>query len=224
MKIILSHPVGMDGQNHIIAVTPLKFLPITEFEKSQKSFDKTSETELQIGFMSSVSNWLASWTPTLSWSRAPSRQYQVGILSKFELMEKIKSEVFQKKANAKELKEKGNQAFQEKRYDEAENLYSEAIELNVGSGRLWTSRATCRNAMKKYEKALADCDTALTLDPKCTQAFIEKGNAFLSLERFDEAKECFASLRSLGRSDLADTYLKKLYDIQDKDKDLTTFF
>ena len=211
----------MDGQNHIIAVTPLKFLPITEFEKSQKSFDKTPETELQVGFMSSVSNWLASWTPALSWSRAPSRQDQVGILSKFELMERIKSEVFQKKAKANELKEKGNQAFQEKRYDEAESLYSEAIEFNVGSGILWTSRATCRNVMKKYEESLADCDTALTLDPKCTQAFIEKGNAFLSLKRFDEAKECFESLRSFGRSDLADTYLKKLYDIQDKD--LNTF-
>ena len=84
VKILSSHPVGMDGQNHIIAVTPLKFLPITEFEKSQKSFDKTPETELQIGFMSSVSNWLASWTPRLSWSRA-FRQHQVGILSKFEL-------------------------------------------------------------------------------------------------------------------------------------------
>ena len=215
--------MGIDGQNHIVAVTPLRFLPIKEFEKSQKSFYKTPETELQIGFMSSVSNWLASWTPTLSWPRAPSRQYQVGIQSKFELMEIIKSKVFQKKARAKELKEKGNQAFQEKRYDETENLYSEAIELNVGSGLLWTSRATCRNAMKKYEEALSDCDTALTLDPKCTRAFIEKGNAFLSLERFDEAKECFESLRSFGRSDLADTYSKKLYDIQDKDKDLNTF-
>ena len=34
-----SHPVGIDGQNHITAITPLKFLPIQEFEKRQKSME-----------------------------------------------------------------------------------------------------------------------------------------------------------------------------------------
>ena len=34
-----SHPVGLDGQNHIVAVTPLKFLPAKEFEKRQKSIN-----------------------------------------------------------------------------------------------------------------------------------------------------------------------------------------
>ena len=36
-KIKISHPVGSNGQNHILAHTPLKFLPIEEFEKRQKS-------------------------------------------------------------------------------------------------------------------------------------------------------------------------------------------
>ena len=115
------------------------------------------------------------------------------------------------------MKEKANLAFAEKSYAEAENLYSEAIELNIGSGPLWTNRATCRNAMKKYAQALSDCDIALSIDERYSQAIIEKGNALLSLERFDEAKECFGSLRSFGRTDLADTHLKKLHDIQDKD-------
>ena len=32
-----SHPVGSNGRNNIVAVTPMKFLPIEEFEKHQKS-------------------------------------------------------------------------------------------------------------------------------------------------------------------------------------------
>ena len=32
-----SHPVGIDGKNHIIVMPPFKFLPITEFQKRQKS-------------------------------------------------------------------------------------------------------------------------------------------------------------------------------------------
>ena len=36
-KINVSHPVGSNGQNYILAPTPLKFLPVVEFEKRQKS-------------------------------------------------------------------------------------------------------------------------------------------------------------------------------------------
>merc|ERR1719204_582992 len=45
-----SHPVGIDGQNHIIAVTPLKFLPPEEFQKRQKSID----SDRKLAIMSSI--------------------------------------------------------------------------------------------------------------------------------------------------------------------------
>jgi len=38
----------------------------------------------------------------------------------------------------------------------------------------------------------------------------------LGLSRFDEAKNCFESLRSLGEGALAETCLKKLDDIQER--------
>lgn len=46
--ILLSHPVGINGQNHIIAFTPFEFLSIKEFEKRQKSIGKTTFKALQI--------------------------------------------------------------------------------------------------------------------------------------------------------------------------------
>ena len=52
-----------------------------------------------------------------------------------------------------------------------------------------------------------------------TQAktIIQKGNALLGLGQFDEAKECYESLRELGENSAADQNLKKLHDIQERD-------
>ena len=174
-----SHPVGIDGQNHIIAVTPLKFLPPEEFQKRQKSID----ADRKLAIMSSIP--------------------------------KIATEVIEKKFKARELKEKGNVSFMKKKFEEAEKCYSEAIQLNIGYRPFWTNRAKCRNVMKKYEEAISDCDSALLIDPKCTKSIIEKGNALIGLERFDEAKECYESLRVLGEDASAEKLLQKLHDIQE---------
>ena len=39
----------------------------------------------------------------------------------------------------------------------------------------------------------------------------------MGLGKFDEAKECYESLRELGENSAADKNLKKLHDIQEKD-------
>ena len=176
----LSHPVGLNGQNHIVALTPLTFLPIKEIGKRQKSIEPKNFFALEGS------------------------------------MTKITSDVINSKCKAKELKEKGNAVFKKKKYVEAEKFYSEAIKLNIGSRPLWTNRAACRNTMKKFEEAISDCDIALSIDPKCTRTITEKGKALSGLSRFDEARECYESLRSLGENSLADDLLKKLHDLQER--------
>ena len=130
---------------------------------------------------------------------------------------KTVTEVIEKKIKARDLKEKGNIAFMKKKYEEAERCYSEAIQLNIGYRPFWTNRAKCRNVMKKYEEAISDCDSALSIDPKCTKSITEKGNALLGLKRFDEAKECYESLRPLGEDASAKKILKKLHEVQETD-------
>ena len=160
--------------------TPVKFLPIKEFEKRQKSFDSHSNLALMNSMLDT------------------------------------KSKVIENKKQAIELKKQGNFAFSKKKFAEAENLYSEAIRLNPGSRPLWTNRAACRNTMEKYDEAISDCDIALSINSKCTRSIKQKGNALLGLGRFDEAKDCYESLRSLGEGTAADENLKKLHDIQEK--------
>ena len=73
------------------------------------------------------------------------------------------------KKRALKLKEKGNDAFKKKKYKVAEKFYTEALQLNLDSRPVWTNRATCRNTMEKHDDALADCLSALSLDPKNTK-------------------------------------------------------
>ena len=73
------------------------------------------------------------------------------------------------KKKALKLKEMGNDVFKLKRYEVAEKFYTEALQLNLDSRPVWTNRAICRNTMKKYEDALADCISALSIDPKNTK-------------------------------------------------------
>ena len=113
----------------------MKFLPIDEFEKQQKSAHSITTF--------SLTNSIRKFT-----------------------------EVIEKKKKANKLKQKGNTAFHKKKYLDAEFLYSQAIELNIGSRPLWTNRAACRNIMQKFEKAISDCDTALSIDPKCIRTTI----------------------------------------------------
>ena len=42
--------MGINGQNHIVAITPMKFLPSKEFEKRQKAIDSNR----QLAIMSSM--------------------------------------------------------------------------------------------------------------------------------------------------------------------------
>ena len=49
------------------------------------------------------------------------------------------------------------------------------------------------------------------------KSITQKGNAHLGLSQFDEAKECYESLRTLADNSVADQYLKKLNEAQERD-------
>ena len=81
--------------------------------------------------------------------------------------------MIENKKKALKLKEWGNDAFKKKKYELAEQFYSKALERNLDSRSFWTNRAICRNAMKNYGDALADCMSALSIDPKCTKEDVQ---------------------------------------------------
>lgn len=53
-------------------------------------------------------------------------------------------------------KEKGNRAFQKKRYEEALGRFSTAIDKEPLNEALWSNRSAVHCAMRKFEEALKD--------------------------------------------------------------------
>ncbi|KAH8111741.1 hypothetical protein DFH11DRAFT_1611609 [Phellopilus nigrolimitatus] len=62
-----------------------------------------------------------------------------------------------------QLKEEGNVAFREKLYDNAIDLYSQAIDQQPTEATYLTNRAASYMALKRFKPALADCQKAATL-------------------------------------------------------------
>ena len=50
------------------------------------------------------------------------------------------------------------------------------------------------------------------------KSITQKGNAHFGLGQFDEAKECYESLRTIADNSAVDQYLKKLDEAQERDK------
>ncbi|KAM6497496.1 hypothetical protein JOM56_007969 [Amanita muscaria] len=64
---------------------------------------------------------------------------------------------------AERIKEEGNVAFKSKRYAEAIDLYTKAIELNPSEPAFLTNRAASYMAVKRFRPALEDCQHAASL-------------------------------------------------------------
>ncbi|EJD33033.1 protein prenylyltransferase, partial [Auricularia subglabra TFB-10046 SS5] len=71
---------------------------------------------------------------------------------------------------AERLKEQGNQLFKQKKYQEAINLYSQAIDLNPNEPNYLTNRAAAQMALKRFKPSLADCQQAATLQASAPSA------------------------------------------------------
>ena len=56
-----------------------------------------------------------------------------------------------------------------------------------------------------------------SINLKAKKSITQKGNAHLDLGQFDEAKECYESLRTLGENSAANKYLKKLHEAQERE-------
>jgi len=94
---------------------------------------------------------------------------------------------------AQRAKERGNKRFQGKQYKQAIEEYSKAIDLlSADSGNknlavYYGNRAQCYFMMEDYERALADCDASISIDPKYTKVFIRRGAVHEKLRNLEKS-------------------------------------
>eukprot|EP00933_Yihiella_yeosuensis_P006581 TRINITY_DN111316_c0_g1_i1.p1 TRINITY_DN111316_c0_g1~~TRINITY_DN111316_c0_g1_i1.p1 ORF type:complete len:507 (+),score=165.08 TRINITY_DN111316_c0_g1_i1:77-1597(+) len=101
-------------------------------------------------------------------------------------------------------KEKGNEAFYARDWEEAEAYYSRSIHYRPDDPSTWSNRALVRLKQDKPQKALEDCEHALALNGQHVKALHRKGKALFELRRYEDAVRAFqlALAESPGNSQI----------------------
>ncbi|KTF92142.1 hypothetical protein cypCar_00036029 [Cyprinus carpio] len=96
--------------------------------------------------------------------------------------------------NAKALKakkEEGNKAFKEGSYEEAYDLYSEALTIDPNNiktnAKLYCNRATVGSKLNKLDQAIEDCTKAIKLDETYIKAYMRRAQCYMDTEQYEEA-------------------------------------
>lgn len=85
------------------------------------------------------------------------------------------------------LKEKGNAALQEGKFDEAIKYYTDAIALDSNNHVLYSNRSAAYAKAEKYQQALEDAEKTVSLKPDWGKGYSRKGSALAYLGRYDES-------------------------------------
>lgn len=103
------------------------------------------------------------------------------------------------------LKGDGNADFKAKRYQEAVNKYTEALEVdptNKGTNsKLFRNRAVALVQMKEYANAISDCEKAIGLDPSYIAAKKTKANALGQSGNWEDAIREYKALQEADPQD-----------------------
>lgn len=103
------------------------------------------------------------------------------------------------------LKAEGNTDFKAKRYQDAVDKYTAALEVdptNKGTNsKLFRNRAVALVQMKDYTAAIADCERAIALDPSYLAARKTKANALGQSGNWEEAAREYKALQEADPSD-----------------------
>lgn len=96
-------------------------------------------------------------------------------------------------SSADDFKNQGNEAFKNKDYDKAIELYSKAIELDPKKEVYYSNRSGAFAAANKLEEALKDAEECLKVNPGFAKGYSRKGYALEMLGREEDAAEAYDS-------------------------------
>lgn len=125
----------------------------------------------------------------------------------------------------------GSSFFSSGQYEEAIEMFTEAVALNPQDVYSWESIGESQFLLQNYEEALEAFNTAIELDPLMEFAWLNKGVTLIFLNRNEESLEAFdnaidvnsqdayawyfkgVSLQNLGRIDESEEALQQAYEL-----------
>ncbi|KEH33779.1 serine/threonine-protein phosphatase 5 isoform X1 [Medicago truncatula] len=104
-------------------------------------------------------------------------------------------------AKAEEFKVLANEAFKERKFAHAIDLYTQAIELNGQNAVYLANRAFAHLRLEEYGSAILDATKAIEVDPKYSKGYYRRGAAHLGLGKFKEALKDFQQVKKMCPND-----------------------
>ncbi|KAF3325223.1 stress-induced-phosphoprotein 1 [Carex littledalei] len=92
---------------------------------------------------------------------------------------------------ASSLKDQGNELFKAGNYLKAAATYTQAIKLEPNNPTLYSNRAAAFLHLVKLNKALADAEMTVSLNPQWEKGYFRKGSVLEAMERYDDAISAF---------------------------------
>jgi len=102
---------------------------------------------------------------------------------------------------AEGLKQKANELFKLKRFQEALQMYQQAADIDPTSAMILCNRAFAHIKLENYGQAVVDADKSIELDPTFIKAYYRRGTARMSLGKTKLALQDFRTVTRLRPSD-----------------------
>lgn len=92
---------------------------------------------------------------------------------------------------ATKYKTLGNECFSAKKFPEAIEHFTKAIELNPNDHVFFSNRSACYANLEEYDKALEDATRCVNIKPDWARGYARKGLAEYYLGKYDEAEQTY---------------------------------
>ncbi|XP_073284033.1 serine/threonine-protein phosphatase 5-like isoform X2 [Primulina huaijiensis] len=104
-------------------------------------------------------------------------------------------------SRAEELKALANEAFKARKYSQAIDLYTQAIEVNTDNAVYWANRAFAHTKLEEYGSAIQDATKAIEIDSRYSKGYYRRGAAYLAMGKFKEALKDFQQVKKICPND-----------------------
>jgi len=105
--------------------------------------------------------------------------------------------------SAAEFKAQGNTAFSGKKWKEAIESYTKALEQDPFDHVFYSNRSACYAESEEFDKALRDAERCIALNPQFAKGYSRKGHALYHLGRYTEMEAAAKAGTSIDQSSSA---------------------
>ncbi|PVD39415.1 hypothetical protein C0Q70_02045 [Pomacea canaliculata] len=101
-------------------------------------------------------------------------------------------------------KEAGNGAFRGGKFQDAYDLYTQALQIDPHNrstnSKLYNNRATVSAKLNRLDQAIEDCNQAIKLDETYVKAYLRRAKCYMDTEQYEEAVRDYEKVIKLQKS------------------------